>query len=204
MVRGAPVLMVRSDPDRVEQALRAGGLACPRLGCGGVLGPWGWTQGRWLRGRGGICQRIHLRRSRCRACRATHVLLPVTGLRRRLDIAEVIGAALLARATGRSLRQVAAWLDVPLSTGAGLDPPVCRPGSADHRTFHQAGGLAGPGVPVGAPRGSPLEQALEAIGAAAVVATRRLGVHAGPFVFASGASGGRLLCNTTAPFPAPW
>ena len=51
MVRGAPVLMVGSDPDRVELALASGELACP--GCGGVLGPWGWARGRWLRGRDG-------------------------------------------------------------------------------------------------------------------------------------------------------
>jgi len=54
------------------------------------------------------------------------------------------------------------------------------------------------------PRGSPLVGAVEAIGVAAVAAARRLGAHAGPFQFASGASGGRLLCNTSAPFPAPW
>ena len=35
MVRGAPVLMVDSDPDRVELALASGELACP--GCGGVV-----------------------------------------------------------------------------------------------------------------------------------------------------------------------
>jgi hypothetical protein len=46
--------------------------------------------------------------------------------------------------------------------------------------------------------------AVGAIGVAAMVAARRLGAHAGPFQFASGASGGRLLCNTNTPFPAPW
>jgi hypothetical protein len=60
------------------------------------------------------------------------------------------------------------------------------------------------GAAVAEPRGSPLERAVEAIGVAAVAAARRLGPHTGPFEFASGASGGRLLCNTNAPFPAPW
>src|SRR6266511_1750624 len=99
MVRGAPVVMVDSDPDRVELALAAGELACARPGCGGVLGPWGWARGRWLRDR-----------CRERACRATHVLLPTVGLLRRLDLVEVIGAALLARARQASLRRVAAEL----------------------------------------------------------------------------------------------
>src|SRR5216117_3137512 len=118
VVRGAPVLMVGTDPDRVELALVAGELACPRPGCGGVLGPWGWGRGRWLRGRGGVQQRVCPRRGRCRerACRATHVLLPTVGLLRRVDVAEVIGAALLARARQVSLRQIAVELGVPLST----------------------------------------------------------------------------------------
>jgi hypothetical protein len=119
VVRGAPVLMVETDPDRVELALAAGELACPDPGCGGVLGPWGWARGRWRRGGGGVQQRLRPRRGRCRACRATHVLLPVSGLLRRLDLAEVIGMALLARARNQSLRQIAATLGVPLSTVRG-------------------------------------------------------------------------------------
>jgi hypothetical protein len=59
-------------------------------------------------------------------------------------------------------------------------------------------------VAVPEPRGSPLIDAVEAIGVAAVAAARRLGAHTGAFQFASGASGGRLLCNTSAPFPSPW
>jgi hypothetical protein len=54
------------------------------------------------------------------------------------------------------------------------------------------------------PRGSPLADAVEAIGTAAVAAARRLGPALGPFEFASGATGGRLLGNTNAPFPVPW
>jgi DNA-binding IclR family transcriptional regulator len=49
------------------------------------------------------------------------VLLPVSGLLRRVDLVEVIGVALLARARQASLRQIAAELGVPLSTvRAGL------------------------------------------------------------------------------------
>lgn len=202
MVRGAPVLMVETDPARVEQALAAGGLACP--GCGGVLGPWGWARGRWLRGRGGVHQRLRPRRGRCRTCRATHVLLPVTGLLRRLDAAEVIGQALLARAGGRSLRRIAAWLGVPLSTVRGWLGRFAARAVLIAGHFARLAAWLDPSVAVPEPRGSPLACAVEAIGVAAVVAARRLGAHAGPFQFASGASGGRLLCNTSAPFPAPW
>jgi hypothetical protein len=202
VVRGAPVLMVETDPARVEQALAAGELACP--GCGGVLGGWGWARGRWLRGRGGVHQRLCPRRGRCRACRATHVLLPVVGLLRRLDAAEVIGAALLARAGGRSLRRIAAWLGVPLSTVRGWLGRFAARAALIAGHFARLVAWLDPSVAVPEPRGSPLVGAVEAIGVAAVAAARRLGAHAGPFQFASGASGGRLLCNTSAPFPAPW
>ena len=202
MVRGAPVLMVEADPARVEQALAAGELACP--GCGDVLGGWGWARGRWLRGRGGVHQRLCPRRGRCRACQATHVLLPVVGLLRRLDAAEVIGAALLARAGGRSLRRIAAWLGVPLSTVRGWLGRFAARAALIAGHFARLAAWLDPSVAVPEPRGSPLAGAVEAIGVAAVAAARRLGAHAGPFQFASGASGGRLLCNTSAPFPAPW
>lgn len=204
MVRGAPVLMVDSDPDRVELALAAGELSCPDLGCGGVLGPWGWARGRWRRGRSGAWQRVRPRRSRCRVCRATHVLLPVSGLLRRLDLAEVIGQALVARAQQASLRQIAAAVGAPLSTVRGWLGRFAARAALIAGHFARLAAWLDPSVVVAEPRGSPLAEAVEAIGLAAVAAARRLGAHSGPFEFASGASGGRLLCNTNAPFPVPW
>jgi hypothetical protein len=202
MVRGAPVLMVDSDPNRVELALASGELACP--GCGGVLGPWGSARGRRLRGRDGVHQRLRPRRGRCRACQATHVLLPVVMLLRRVDLAEVIGLALLARARNESLRQIAAVLGVPLSTVRSWLGRFAERAARIWAHFARLAAWFEPSVVTPEPRGSPLVGAVEAIGAAAVAAARRLGAHTGPFEFASGASGGRLLCNTSAPFPTPW
>jgi Homeodomain-like domain len=206
MVRGAPVLMVDSDPDRVELALGVGELACPDPGCGGVLGPWGWARSRWRRGRGGVQQRLRPRRSRCRGCWATHVLLPVSGLLRRVDLAEVIGAALLARARKASLRQIAASLGVPLSTVRGWLGRFAERAVLIAGHFTRLAAWLDPSTGACEPRGSPspLADAVEAIGVAAVAAARRLGAHTGPFEFASGATGGRLLSNTNVPFPAPW
>jgi hypothetical protein len=53
------------------------------------------------------------------------------------------------------------------------------------------------------PRASPSADALEAIALAAQGAARRFG-PAPVWWFASGATGGRLLANTSSPFPAPW
>jgi hypothetical protein len=204
MVRGAPVLMVDSDPGRVELVLGAGELACPSPGCGGVLGGWGWARGRWRRGRGGVQQRLRPRRGRCRGCRATHVLLPVSGLLRRVDLAEVIGAALLARAAGRGHRQVAAELGVPATTVRGWLRRLAERAELVRGHFTRlAAWLDAQAGPV-EPRGSPLVDAVEAIGTAAVAAARRFGPGVGPWEFASGATGGRLLCNTSTPFPGPW
>jgi hypothetical protein len=132
------------------------------------------------------------------------VLLPVVGLLRRLDAVEVIGAALLARAGQRSLRRIAAWLGVPLSTVRGWLGRFATRAELIWGHFARLAAWLDPGVVVSEPRGSPLERAVDAIGVAAVAAARRLGAHTGPFEFASGATGGRLLCNTGAPFPAPW
>lgn len=132
------------------------------------------------------------------------MLLPVSGLLRRLDLAEVIGAALLARARSQSLRQIAAWLGVPLSTVRGWLDRFMKRAVLIAGHFARLAAWLEPGAAVAEPRGSPLERAVAAIGLAAVAAARRLGAHTGPFEFASGATGGRLLCNTNAPFPAPW
>jgi hypothetical protein len=219
MVRGAPVLMVGTDPVQVELALRAGELACPR--CGGVLGPWGWARGRWLRGRGGAQQRVRPRRGRCRdrACRATHVLLPTVGLLRRLDVAEVIGAALLARAGQASLRQIAVGLGVPLSTVRGWLERMAERAELVQAHFTRLAVWLDPSADAPKPRGSPLGDAVEAIGVAAVAAARRFGSRGpgsapgGPWRLAAGATGGRLLAplalspstgNTSSPFPVWW
>jgi hypothetical protein len=132
------------------------------------------------------------------------VLLPVSGLLRRVDLAEVIGLALLARARNQSLRQIAAALGVPLSTVRGWLGRFAERAALIAGHFARLAAWLDPSVVAAEPRGSPLERAVESIGGAAVAAARRLGAHTGPFEFASGATGGRLLANTNAPFPAPW
>ena len=125
-------------------------------------------------------------------------------LLRRVDLAEVIGLAPLARARQASLRQIAAALGVPLSTVRGWLGRFTQRAALIWAHFARLAAWLDPSVVAAEPRGSPLVGAVEAIGVAAVAAARRLGAHTGPFEFASGATGGRLLCNTSAPFPAPW
>src|SRR5271166_3360695 len=87
--------------------LEEGSLSCP--GCGGRLAGWGHGRKRVVFGPGRQTRReVRPRRSRCTACRVTHMLLPAAMLARRADEARVIGAALAAAARGRGLRRFAA------------------------------------------------------------------------------------------------
>jgi hypothetical protein len=106
MVRNTAMQMVEADPASVEARLRAGEVSC--VDCGGELRPWGWARLRTLRDHGRPV-RLPPRRSRCRGCLVTHVLLPTLVFIRRADLAAVIGEALLAiHREGKSRQQVAA------------------------------------------------------------------------------------------------
>lgn len=111
------MVTVEADIDQVERRLAAGELGCPA--CGGVLAGWGWARPRQLRGPAGPV-RLCPRRSRCCGCGVTHVLLPVTALLRRADVAVVIVAALVAKAVrGVGFRRIAAELSRPAETVRG-------------------------------------------------------------------------------------
>ena len=135
------------------------------------------------------------RRSRCRGCGATHVLLPAWCLLRRADAGEVIGQALEAAAAGAGHRKAARLVGRPASTVrgwlrrfAGRAEPV--------RAFFTvllARTAPDPVMPAGA--GSLVAAAVAAIaGAAAAVAARWPRVGEVPvWAAASAASGGLLL-----------
>ena len=110
------MLTVGADPVEVETRLLRGALVCPA--CDGSLGPWGWARERLLRSvRGAVA--VRPRRARCARCGVSHVLLPVFALVRRADVAEVIGAALAAKANGAGARSIAAQLGRPVETVRG-------------------------------------------------------------------------------------
>jgi hypothetical protein len=145
------------------------------------------------------------------------VLLPTVGLLRRVDLAEVIGAALLARACQASHRQIAVELGVPLSTVRGWLGRMAERAELVRAHFTRLAVWLDPSVDAPKPRGSPLGDAVEAIGTATVAAARRFGPGgpASPWRLAAGATGGRLLAplalqagtstsNTSSLFPAPW
>ena len=79
LTRGGVVLTVNADRDVVERQLGDGELACPS--CGGVLARWGNGARRRVRLPGRLDRPdghawLVPRRSRCRECGVTHILLP--------------------------------------------------------------------------------------------------------------------------------
>src|SRR4051812_49944176 len=110
------MLVVDTDPRRVEAQLEVGRLACP--GCGGRLSRWGFTAPRTVRMRDGE-RSLRLRRGCCSRCGATHVLLPACLTARRRDGVEVIGDALHRAALGEGHRRIAARLGRPPDTVRG-------------------------------------------------------------------------------------
>ena len=187
------MLTVNGDRDAVERQLERGELACPS--CGGVLGGWGEAVTRPVRQLEGDDERVTPRRSRCRACGATHVLLPARLLSRRADAGAVIGRALEESAVGAGHRKIAELVERPVSTVRGwLRRFAAR--AEDVRAFFTvllARTSPDPVMPAGA--AGPVAAAVSAIaGAAVAVAQRwpRLGTVP-VWTAASAASGGLLI-----------
>ena len=166
------MLTVGNDAGRVERLLEEGGLSCPD--CGGRLAGWGHGRPRVVFGPGRRTRRlVRPRRSRCAACRVTHMLLPARLLLRRMDEAAVAGAALAAAARGLGYRRAAREVGGPEDTVRGwLRRAAVRAGQLREVFTRLAAGLSADPVPL-EPAGSPLADALVAVAAAAAAATAR-------------------------------
>lgn len=85
------MVTVRGSAVSIESRLLGGRLRCP---CGGVLAPWGHARRRAVAMAEGW-EEFEPRRSRCRSCGRTHVLLPAQLWSRRRYGAAVIMATLV-------------------------------------------------------------------------------------------------------------
>ncbi|HEY1915860.1 MAG TPA: hypothetical protein VGH27_09825 [Streptosporangiaceae bacterium] len=153
------------DAGAARQALAGGLLHCPGESCGGVLRPWATARPRRVRVPGGGQADVRPDRARCAACGHTQVLLRAWCVPRRSCSADVIGAALLAKAHGLGHRRIAELVQVPAATVRDWLRGLAR----------GAAGLTGQAVTVAAgadllpdrSRGSELAGTLAALGAAA-------------------------------------
>lgn len=196
------MVTVEVDPVRVESRLAAGELSCPSCP-NGVLARWGFARSRRVFG---MAEPVRPRRSRCRACAVTHVLLPVTLLLRRAYTAEVIWAAVLAKTAGVGHRKIAACVGVPACTVRGWLRVLQARSEAVRHWFVAIAVTAGVDVSIPKATGSGCGDVIAAICVAGEAITARfaqpllLGVVSAVAVAVAG-SGGRLLCPGWPPAP---
>jgi Domain of unknown function (DUF6431) len=186
-------VIVVVDAGRVDADLAQGQLGCPR--CGGRLRPWAHSSERRIRLLDGSTRLLRPRRARCAACGATQVLLPGSCLPRRGDAAEVVGAALVAKATGHGWRRIAADLGRPGSTVRGWLRRA-RGGHLDwlRRQGVERAVLLDPDVLNNtAPADCELGEALTALAAAVLAWRRRFARHVDAWTLVGVFTGGRLL-----------
>ena len=111
-------MLLCADVGSADADLASGAIACPS--CGGRLGPWGHGRERAVRLHYGERAVVRPPRGRCRACRATHMLLPSWMAPRRADGAGVIARAAAAAALhGTGSARLGAELGVPAATVRG-------------------------------------------------------------------------------------
>jgi hypothetical protein len=194
--RWTSVLSVSVNPSVVEADLAAGRLRCP--GCGGPLRAWGYARERSVRTLDGV-RLFRPRRASCAPCDATHVLLPACSVPRRRDGADVIGAALLSKAHGEGHRRIAARLGRPPGTVRGwLRAFTARAGAIEHCARRWASSIDITNPP-GRDAGSPLANAVDALGVAARACRARLRMSGTPWELSVVLTGGLLHGRTRVP-----
>jgi hypothetical protein len=197
----APVLMVFAEEALVEAELVGGGLGCPS--CSGVLAPWGFARRRSIRLRGDATVSLRPRRSKCRACTRTHVLLPDLCLLHRQYAVVVIGAAIEVRAAGCcGYRRIAEELGVPVRTVRRWLGRFAGNAEAIRALFTCWAFALDPELGPIAPAGGLFADALEAIGVAARAWVLRLGRDRAVWPLVAFLSGGLLLATRGDLFPA--
>jgi hypothetical protein len=120
------------------------------------------------------------------------VLLPAWSVPRRRDGGEVIGAALLDKAGGAGHRTIAARLGRPPGTVRGWLRAFARRAEAIGRSARRWAYAIDATFTPARPAGSPLADAVEALGAAVRACTAQLGMRAGPWELAVALTGGLL------------
>jgi hypothetical protein len=196
------MVTVEVDPVRVESRLAAGEVLCPSCP-GGVLTGWGFARVRRVVG---VAELVRPRRSRCRSCSVTHVLLPATLLLRRAYVADLIWVALVAKATGAGHRAIGARFDVPAGTVRGWLRVIEGRAEVVRHWFVAFAVAAGVDVSIPKATGSGCGDVLAAVGAARAAITARFGDGSvlgavTAVAVAVACSGGRLLSPGWPPAP---
>jgi len=202
VVRKALMVTVGVDSERVESRLAAGEVACPSCPQG-VLVRWGFARPRSVVG---MSEPVRPRRSRCRGCAVTHVLLPVTLLVRRAYLADLIWAAVVAKAAGAGHRLIGQRFEVPAATVRGWLRVITGRAEVVRHWFVSIAVTAGVDVSIPKATGSRCGDVIAAVGLVAEALAARFGGGSvlGAVTAAQVAvvgSGGRLLSPGWPPAP---
>lgn len=165
------MVTVEVDPVRVESRLAAGELRCS-VCPDGVLVRWGFARSRRVVG---LADPVRPRRSRCRGCAVTHVLLPVSLLLRRAYAAELVWAVLKAKAAGVGHRRIAAAAGIPACTVRRWLRVMGRRAEAVRQWFLGVTVTVGVDVSIPAATGTGIGEVLAAVGAARAAIVSRFG-----------------------------
>jgi len=163
------MILVLDEVNAIEGIAR-GEHHCP---CGGQLRPWGYARVRQIRQLDGSDVALRPRRLVCSACRSTQVLLPAWSLPRRRDSTESIGAALLMAARGNGHRTIAADLGRPDSTVRNWLRRFRQHTAWLHRLATLAAHQLDPDHGPMTARATPLAEAVDMLGVAALAAVQR-------------------------------
>ena len=166
-------MVIVADQDAAGQELASSSMRCPSCS-GGSLRPWGHARTRVLRGLHGARHTLRPRRARCRDCGATHVLLPCHAPPRRADTLQVVMTGLLAHQGGAGARTIAADLGVPVDTVRSWGRSVSAHAQWLRERATRWAFRMDPTHPPMQPTGSPLGDALDALGHAAAATARRV------------------------------
>ena len=152
-------------------AWRGAALSCPSFP-NGVLAGWGFARSRRVVG---LVDPVRPRRSGCRGCAVTHVLLPVSLLLRRAYAAELIWTALKAKAAGVGYRRIAAAVGIPACTVRRWLRVMGRPAAAVRGWFIGVTVAAGVDVSIPPKTRTAVGDVLAAVGAARSAIVSRFG-----------------------------
>lgn len=165
-------MLVLREGTEADDELAHRRVACPR--CSEPLGRFGWARARVVRSFDGE-RLLRPRRAWCRRCGASHVIFPAWAVPRRRDAADVIVAALVAKAAGEGHRRIAGALGRPPATVRGWLRRASAQAEAIRTAATTFACALDPCLGAISPRGSALGDAVEALGIAASAAVRRLG-----------------------------
>lgn len=124
-------------------------------------------------------------------------------LSRRGDWVATVGRALELKAAGLGQRPIATAVGASRSTVRGWLSRFADLAETVRAHLTRWAVWLDPGLVRIGPSRSPFADAVAAVVAAGGAAAVRLGIGC-RWEFASAATGGRLMCNTTSPFPGPW